>query len=68
MHRVIPSQMQDFAFVFSELQQLLSPAAQDSPERQHCPPVYPELAQFGIIHKFAEGTFCPIIQVVNADI
>lgn len=68
MHKVIPSQMQNFAFVFAELQQVLSPAARDSPERQHCPPVYPPLAQFGIIHKFAEGAFCPVSQVVNDNV
>lgn len=68
MHRVIPSQMQNFAFVFAKLQQVLNSAARDSPEREHCSPVFPPLAQFGIIHKFAEDMFCPIIQVVNDDI
>lgn len=49
----IPFQMQNFAFVFAELQQVLRPAVQNSPKRQL-------FAQFGITHKFAEGTFSPI--------
>lgn len=56
----IPFQMQNFAFVFTELQQVLRPAVQNSSKRQHYPPAHQPFAQFGITHKFAEGTFFPI--------
>lgn len=52
----IPSQMQDFAFVFAELQQVLRPAVPNSPNMQHHPPAHLPLAQFGVIHQFAECT------------
>lgn len=67
----IQSQMQDFAFVFAELQQVLRPEVQNSAKRQNCPPAHPPLAQFGNIHKSAESTFssiCPKCLTVGGPI
>ena len=35
---------------------------------QHDPLVYSCSSQLGVIYKLAEGTLCPILQIINEDV